>query len=75
MLNNLRGAVVQNPLDRSDYYRRKAVTYYELAIARPPFLGDFYRRVAVRYMLMAEEILSDARGRNEINRQTESRAE
>jgi hypothetical protein len=66
MLNNLRSAVVQNPFDRSDYYRRKAAGYYELAIARPPFLEDFYRRVAVRYMLMAEEILNEARARDEI---------
>jgi hypothetical protein len=58
---------VQNPFDRSDYYRKKAVSYCELAkVARPSFLGDFYRRVAVRYMLMAEEILNEARARGEI---------
>jgi hypothetical protein len=56
MQNNLRGAVVQNPFDRSDHLREKAVRYCELAkVAQPPFLGDFYRRIAVRYMFMAEE--------------------
>jgi hypothetical protein len=59
--------VVQNPFDRSDYYRKKAVSFYELAkVAQPSFLGDFCRRVAVRYMFMAEEILNEARARGEI---------
>jgi hypothetical protein len=64
--------VVQNPLDRSDYYRKKAVRYCELAkVAQPSFLGEFYRGVAVRYMFMAEEILNEARARGEIASKTD----
>jgi hypothetical protein len=65
---------VQNPFDRSDHYREKAVRCHELAkLAEPAFFADFYRRVAVRYMFMAEEILNEARARGETPPQTECR--
>jgi hypothetical protein len=55
------GSVVQNPFDRSDHYRKKAVRCHELAkVAEPAFFADFYRRVAVRYMFMAEEVFNEA---------------
>jgi hypothetical protein len=43
--------VMQNPIKRSEHYRReKADKYYELANrAQPPYLGEFYRGIAVRY--------------------------
>jgi hypothetical protein len=42
---------------RSEYYRKMAVKYHELAkFANPPYLGDFYRGVAVRYVFMAQEL-------------------
>jgi hypothetical protein len=42
---------------RSEYYRKLAVKYHDLAkFANPPYLGDFYRGVAVRYIFMAQEL-------------------
>jgi hypothetical protein len=58
---------MQDPLDRANRYRKKAMECGELAkYAQPAFLGDFYRRVAMRYVFMAEEILKEARARGEI---------
>jgi hypothetical protein len=46
---------------RSEYYRKMAVKYHELAkFANPPYLGDFYRGVAVRYVFMAQELSKQA---------------
>src|SRR5579862_6749762 len=46
---------------RSEYYRKMAVKYHELAkFAEPPYLGDFYRGVAVRYVFMAQELSKQA---------------
>jgi hypothetical protein len=58
---------MQDPLDRADHYRKKAMECGELAkYARPAYMGDFYRRIAMRYVFMAEEILKVARARGEI---------
>jgi hypothetical protein len=46
---------------RSEYYRKLAVKYHDLAkFANPPYLGDFYRGVAVRYVFMAQELSKQA---------------
>jgi hypothetical protein len=46
---------------RSEYYRKLAVKYHEMAkFANPPYLGDFYRGVAVRYVFMAQELSQEA---------------
>jgi hypothetical protein len=46
---------------RSEYYRKLAVKYHDLAkFATPPYLGDFYRGVAVRYVFMAQELSQQA---------------
>jgi hypothetical protein len=47
---------MQDPLSRTEHYRKLAVKYGELAkFAQPAYLGDFYRRIAVRYAFMAQE--------------------
>jgi hypothetical protein len=46
---------------RSEYYRKMAIKYHEMAkFANPPYLGDFYRGVAVRYVFMARELSQEA---------------
>jgi hypothetical protein len=53
--------VMQNPLRRTEHYRKKAAEYHELAkSARPSYLGDFYRGIAVRYVFMAQELSQQA---------------
>jgi hypothetical protein len=65
---------MQDPLDRADHYRKKAMECGELAkYARPAYMGDFYRRIAMRYVFMAEEILKVARARGEIANEADGR--
>jgi len=52
---------MRDPSLRSEYYRKLAVKYHELAkFANPPYLGDFYRGVAVQYVFMAQELSQQA---------------
>jgi hypothetical protein len=45
-------------------YRREANKYGELAKhAEPGYLADVFRKVAVRYVVMADDVLSEAERR------------
>jgi hypothetical protein len=69
------GLAMHDPLERAAHYRKQAMKCGDLAkYARPAYLGDFYRRIAVRYVLMAEEILNEARARGEIADKADRRA-
>jgi hypothetical protein len=58
---------MQDPLDRADHYRKKAMECHGLAKhGQLAFVREFYRRHAVRYMFTAEDILNEARARGEI---------
>jgi hypothetical protein len=52
---------MRDPSRRSEYDRKIAVKYHELAkFANPPYLGEFYRGIAVRYVFMAQELSKQA---------------
>jgi hypothetical protein len=59
---------MQDPVTKAERYRKAANKYAEMAKhAEADYVAEIYRKVAVRYVLMAEDLLTWSKRRQEMD--------